>query len=213
MVCSRFEKLSAWEPAQMHPWYKYVVNCPLIVSAIVRTYHAFLQLNDDYYECLTPATTIALLEACKAGQPPKMGKWGSLPMNGQVILRMECAQLYIFIHLISASLSCRFLFGCVNFRWAVKVHWEKPHFSRPLLRQDNSCERTFPHQRLMSTILPSFTTIYPVFLLWLIQDWSNWSEENNGLLSSVLALIDRHYLVPIGWQLVLIWIEDVWGRN
>jgi len=43
-----------------------------------------IQLNDDYYECLTKETTIALLEACKAGTPPKMGKWGSLPMNGQV---------------------------------------------------------------------------------------------------------------------------------
>lgn len=43
-----------------------------------------IQLNDDYYECLTPASTIALLEACKQGKPPKMGKWGSLPMNGQV---------------------------------------------------------------------------------------------------------------------------------
>lgn len=27
---------------------------------------------------------IELLELCKAGKPPKMGKWGSLPMNGQV---------------------------------------------------------------------------------------------------------------------------------
>jgi NADH dehydrogenase (ubiquinone) flavoprotein 2 len=44
-----------------------------------------IQLNDDYYECLTPETTIQLLEACKtpAGPPPP-GKWGSLPMNGQV---------------------------------------------------------------------------------------------------------------------------------
>ena len=25
-----------------------------------------------------------LLDACKAGKPPPMGKWGSLPMNGQV---------------------------------------------------------------------------------------------------------------------------------
>jgi NADH dehydrogenase (ubiquinone) flavoprotein 2 len=41
-------------------------------------------MNDDYYECLTPESTIALLEACKKGNPPKMGKWGSLPMNGQV---------------------------------------------------------------------------------------------------------------------------------
>lgn len=43
-----------------------------------------IQVNDDYYECLTPETTIALLEACKKGTPPPMGKWGSLPMNGQV---------------------------------------------------------------------------------------------------------------------------------
>lgn len=43
-----------------------------------------IQMNDDYYECLTPETTIQLLEACKAGKPPPMGKWGSLPMNGQV---------------------------------------------------------------------------------------------------------------------------------
>lgn len=25
-----------------------------------------------------------MLEACKAGKPPAMGRWGSLPMNGQV---------------------------------------------------------------------------------------------------------------------------------
>ncbi len=43
-----------------------------------------VQMNDDYYECLTPETTIQLLEACKKGNPPKMGKWGSLPMNNQL---------------------------------------------------------------------------------------------------------------------------------
>ena len=43
-----------------------------------------IQLNDDYYECLTPKTVIALLEDCKAGKVPPMGLWGSLPMNGQV---------------------------------------------------------------------------------------------------------------------------------
>ena len=43
-----------------------------------------VQMNDDYYECLTPESTIALLDACKAGKAPEMGKWGSLPMNGQV---------------------------------------------------------------------------------------------------------------------------------
>jgi len=43
-----------------------------------------VQVNDDYYECLTPKTTIELLELCRKGEKPKMGKWGSLPMNGQV---------------------------------------------------------------------------------------------------------------------------------
>lgn len=43
-----------------------------------------VQINDDYYECLTPKTMIEILEACKAGKPIPMGKWGSLPMNGQV---------------------------------------------------------------------------------------------------------------------------------
>lgn len=43
-----------------------------------------IQMNDDYYECLTPETTVELLELCKEGKPPTMGKWGSLPMNGQV---------------------------------------------------------------------------------------------------------------------------------
>jgi NADH dehydrogenase (ubiquinone) flavoprotein 2 len=43
-----------------------------------------VQLNDDYYECLTPTTIVELLELCKAGKKPPMGKWGSLPMNGQV---------------------------------------------------------------------------------------------------------------------------------
>jgi hypothetical protein len=46
--------------------------------------HPSMQINDDYYECLTPKTTVELLEACKQGQPPQMGRWGSLPMNGQV---------------------------------------------------------------------------------------------------------------------------------
>ena len=43
-----------------------------------------MQVNDDYYECLSPETTKQLLQAMKQGNPPKMGKWGSLPMNGQV---------------------------------------------------------------------------------------------------------------------------------
>ena len=47
-----------------------------------------IQLNDDYYECLTPKTVKKLLEDCKQGKgPPPMGLWGSLPMNGQVSCR------------------------------------------------------------------------------------------------------------------------------
>jgi len=43
-----------------------------------------VQINDDFYECLTPDSTRALLKACQEGKAPKMGKWGSLPMNNQV---------------------------------------------------------------------------------------------------------------------------------
>lgn len=43
-----------------------------------------IQLNDDYYECLTPKSVVELLDMCKEGKMPPMGKWGSLPLNGQV---------------------------------------------------------------------------------------------------------------------------------
>ena len=43
-----------------------------------------VQINDDFYECLTPKTTIEVLEACKRGQPLPMTEWGSRPMNGQL---------------------------------------------------------------------------------------------------------------------------------
>lgn len=43
-----------------------------------------VQINDDYYEQLTPETTIELIEACKKDSPPPLNKWGSLPMNGQM---------------------------------------------------------------------------------------------------------------------------------
>ena len=43
-----------------------------------------IQMNDDYYECLTPKSVVELLEACKAGEAIPMGRWGSLPLNGQV---------------------------------------------------------------------------------------------------------------------------------
>ena len=61
MAFSRFEKLGLGAG-----------NAPMV------------QLNDDFYENLTPETTIQLLDACAAGNPPKMTKWGSLPMNGQL---------------------------------------------------------------------------------------------------------------------------------
>ncbi len=43
-----------------------------------------VQINDDFYECLTPATMIEVLESCRAGAPLPMTKWGSRPMNGQL---------------------------------------------------------------------------------------------------------------------------------
>merc|ERR1712241_312649 len=43
-----------------------------------------VQINDDYYECLSKESMIELLESMKRDQLPPVGKWGSLPMNGQV---------------------------------------------------------------------------------------------------------------------------------
>lgn len=43
-----------------------------------------IQLNDDFYECLTPETTVEILEACKKGGPPPLNQWGSRAMNGQL---------------------------------------------------------------------------------------------------------------------------------
>ena len=43
-----------------------------------------VQINDDFYENLTPHTAKALLDACAKGEAPTMSKWGSLPMNGQL---------------------------------------------------------------------------------------------------------------------------------
>ena len=62
----------------------YAVLCCVVLSQGSCANAPMVQMNDDYYECLTPESTRALLDACKKGQPPKMGKWGSLPMNGQV---------------------------------------------------------------------------------------------------------------------------------
>jgi NADH dehydrogenase (ubiquinone) flavoprotein 2 len=35
-------------------------------------------------ECLTPKTTVELLEACKKGAPPALSQWGSRALNGQL---------------------------------------------------------------------------------------------------------------------------------
>ena len=43
-----------------------------------------VQINDDYYECLSKETMIELMDLAKEGKLPQVGKWGSLPMNGQV---------------------------------------------------------------------------------------------------------------------------------
>ena len=43
-----------------------------------------VQINDDFYEKLTPETTRELLDACRADNPPPMSKWGSKNMNGQM---------------------------------------------------------------------------------------------------------------------------------
>ena len=43
-----------------------------------------VQINDDYYECLNKESIIELLELAKQDNLPPVGKWGSLPMNGQV---------------------------------------------------------------------------------------------------------------------------------
>jgi NADH dehydrogenase (ubiquinone) flavoprotein 2 len=43
-----------------------------------------VQINDDFYECLTPDSVVDVLKACAAGKPLPMTKWGSRPMNGQL---------------------------------------------------------------------------------------------------------------------------------
>ena len=43
-----------------------------------------VQINDDFFECLTPESMKGLLDDIRAkGKLPPMTKWGSKPMNGQ----------------------------------------------------------------------------------------------------------------------------------
>jgi len=60
-----------------------VVSCRMIARA-----RCYLFVPDSspwlLQECLTPETTVTVLESCKAGKPIPMNKWGSKPMNGQL---------------------------------------------------------------------------------------------------------------------------------
>jgi NADH dehydrogenase (ubiquinone) flavoprotein 2 len=74
-----------------------------------------LQLNDDYYECLTPKTTVELLEACKKGDgPPAVGRWGSLPMNGQVSCEGPLGKTSLFSIPTHETDASRFASGSVD---------------------------------------------------------------------------------------------------
>jgi len=43
-----------------------------------------VQINDDFYECLTPDSMLEIIRRCRdEGAPPPLNKWGSKPMNGQ----------------------------------------------------------------------------------------------------------------------------------
>lgn len=55
---------------------------------------SYAKINDDYFECLTPETMKELLAACKKGEKPSMGRWGSLPLNGQVSCEGEGNRIY-----------------------------------------------------------------------------------------------------------------------
>jgi NADH dehydrogenase (ubiquinone) flavoprotein 2 len=64
-----------------------------------------IQVNDDFYECLTPETTLEVLESCEADKPLPMKKWGSRPMNGQ--LSSEGPQGKTSLHTIPSPPPCR----------------------------------------------------------------------------------------------------------
>lgn len=139
-----------------------------------------VQLNDDYYECLTPKTTIALLEACKQGRPPAMGKWGSLPMNGQVfIIRYNTFGCFI----ISLSqVSCEGPLGktslftapsAIDFKATFRTdelvpkvacfHFEFVHNTHPLLLIGQPCRRQSAHEILIALSICSFLSTASIF--------------------------------------------------
>lgn len=65
-----------------------VLCCLLLRVCVFSLVHS--KINDDYFECLTPKTMKELIAACKKGEKPEMGRWGSLPLNGQVSCEGEC---------------------------------------------------------------------------------------------------------------------------
>ena len=66
----------------------YVISCYVISSYGVMSCHVMnLSLNSfifDHLNSLSLSLVFFIEQLCKLGTPPKMGKWGSLPMNGQV---------------------------------------------------------------------------------------------------------------------------------
>jgi NADH dehydrogenase (ubiquinone) flavoprotein 2 len=116
----------------------------------------FLKLNDDYYECLTPASTIALLEACKAGKPPKMGRWGSLPMNGQVIYHhLKCHYSSMIIIILSL---------CPYYRWhTIKVSCEGPQGKTSLFSEPPKPGELFRKEPLEPKVLRMLSLSKPFF--------------------------------------------------
>ena len=51
----------------------------------IKTFHSSQFLSSYHFYLFH---YFSLFQACKQGNPPKMGKWGSLPMNGQVSFHM-----------------------------------------------------------------------------------------------------------------------------
>ncbi|KAJ1447781.1 NADH dehydrogenase [Pelagophyceae sp. CCMP2097] len=77
-----------------------------------------VQINDDYYESLTPQSVVRLLEQCRAGTPPAMGQWGSLPLNGQASCEGPLGKTSLFEIVVAPG---RDLVGEVN-PATVKLH-------------------------------------------------------------------------------------------
>jgi hypothetical protein len=78
----------------MYIFKRYIHVCTYKASVYIRTYK-WISIYIHSYICKS-------LYVC-IGTPPKMGKWGSLPMNGQVfistyIYTYHYMDVYIYIH-------------------------------------------------------------------------------------------------------------------